>query len=78
VKLKHVSPVYPAGAPAGVVRLNTVIGTDGFVKDLTITSSPAPALALSAENAVRQWQFDQTLLNCVPVEVRMSVVVEFQ
>ena len=78
VKLKHVSPVYPQGSPAGIVRMDTVIGTDGFVKDLTVTSSSAPALALSAENAVRQWQFDQTLLNCVPVEVRMSVLVEFQ
>ena len=70
--------MYPQGAPAGIVRMDTVIGTDGFVKDVTITSSSAPALALSAENAVRQWQFDQTLLNCVPVEVRMSVLVEFQ
>jgi outer membrane biosynthesis protein TonB len=78
VKVKHVNPVYPQGSAAGIVRLDTLIGTDGFVKDLTVTSSTAPALALAAENAVRQWQFDETLLNCVPVEVRMSVVVEFQ
>jgi hypothetical protein len=78
MKVKHVNPVYPAGAPAGTVRLNTVIGTDGFVKELVVTSSTAPALALAAENAVRQWEFNQTLLNCEPVEVRMSVVVDFQ
>jgi beta-lactamase regulating signal transducer with metallopeptidase domain len=77
-KIKHVSPVYPQGAPSGIVRLNTVIGTDGFVKELIVTSSAAPALALAAENAVRQWQFTETMLNCVPVDVRMSVVVEFK
>jgi hypothetical protein len=26
---------------------------------------------------VRQWDFDPTLLNCAPIEVRMTVTVNF-
>jgi beta-lactamase regulating signal transducer with metallopeptidase domain len=77
VKLKHVSPEYPAGSDPGIVRMETVIDTNGRVSDVKILSATAPALALSAENAVRQWEFDQTLLNCVPVPVIMTVTVDF-
>jgi beta-lactamase regulating signal transducer with metallopeptidase domain len=77
-KTKHVSPVYPPGSGAGIVRMDVVIGPDGLVKEVTVTSATTPALALSAENAVRQWEFTQTLLNCAPMPVRMSVFVEFR
>ena len=30
-----------------------------------------------AVDAVRQWEFDSTLLNCVPIEVQMNVSVTF-
>jgi hypothetical protein len=77
-KIRHVSPIYPPGSPAGVVTIDAVIGTDGFVKETKVTNDPPDALALSATSAVRQWVFDPTLLNCEAVDVRMSVTVEFR
>ena len=77
MKVRHVSPVYPDGASAGVVILEAVIGPDGLVTDSKVLRSPAPALAQAAETAVRQWEFTPTLLNCVPVPVIMTVTVDF-
>ncbi|HLG59348.1 MAG TPA: M56 family metallopeptidase [Vicinamibacterales bacterium] len=77
-KLFHVSPIYPQGSPAGTVRMNAVIGVDGRVKETTVTDDAPPALAQSAIDAVQRWEFDPTLLNCVPVEVRMTVVVDYR
>jgi TonB family protein len=76
-KIRHVSPIYPEGSSAGVVILEAVIGPDGLVTDAKVLRNPAPALAQSAENAVRQWEFTPTLLNCVAVPVIMTVTVDF-
>jgi TonB family protein len=74
-------PVYPAGALAsgaeGIVTLEAVIGRDGTVSDARITS-PASVFDTSAIDAVRQWIFTPTLLNGMPVEVLMTVKVNFQ
>jgi TonB family protein len=77
-KLFHVSPAYPPGEPAGLVRMETVIDPNGFVTEAKVTNDPPPALAQAAIEAVRQWEFDPTLLNCVAVPVRMSVRVDFR
>ena len=77
-KLYHVAPLYPPGAPAGTVRIDTVIDPNGFVSETTVTNDAPPALAQAAVEAVRQWEFDPTLLNCVAIPVRMSVVVDFR
>ena len=76
-KTRHVSPIYPEGPSSGVVILEAVIGPDGLVGDTKVLRTPAPELALSAENAVRQWEFTPTLLNCEPVPVIMTVTVDF-
>jgi TonB family protein len=76
-KTRHVSPIYPEGPSSGVVILEAVIGPDGLVTDAKVLRSPAPALAQSAETAVRQWEFTPTLLNCDPVPVIMTVTVDF-
>ena len=76
-KTRHVSPVYPDGSSPGVVILEAVIGPDGHVNEVKVLRNPGAALALSAENAVRQWEFTPTLLNCVPVPVIMTVTVDF-
>ena len=81
-KLKDVHPEYPqhlrgSGAVAGVVVLDARIGPDGFVQDVKVLGPANPALAQAAVEAVRQWEFDSTLLNCVPVEVAMTVTVNF-
>ena len=37
-----------------------------------------PAFAAAAFEAVRDWEFAETLLNCAPVEVPMHVSVTFR
>jgi TonB family protein len=79
-KLKHVPPIYPADALAagveGQVVLEAVVATDGSVRDITITRSVA-MLDGAAADAVRQWLFTPTTLNGAPVEVLMTVTVNF-
>jgi hypothetical protein len=77
-KVRHVPPIYPQGSSPGVVAIEAVIGTDGFVQEARVTNDAPDALARSAIDAVRQWEFDPTLLNCEAVDVRMSVTVDFQ
>jgi protein TonB len=79
-KIKHVPPVYPQIAQTakvqGVVIIEAVIGKDGNVKDAKVLRSVA-LLDQAALDAVRQWKFTPTLLNNVPVEVIMTVTVNF-
>ncbi len=81
-KIRDVRPIYPSGIadakPEERVLLNAVINTDGTVKDVQQTSLAHPAFAAAAIEGVRQWEFDETLLNCVPVEVSMRVTVVFR
>jgi TonB family protein len=81
-KLVDVKPRYPvqlaeAGIGGGVV-FEARIGTDGTVVDLQTVSASNPDLELAAGNAVRQWEFTPTLLNCVAIEVPMKVSVTFR
>jgi TonB family protein len=80
-KIRDVAPIYPvsvADAKAQEsVLLNAIINTDGTVKDAQVASAAHPAFAAAAIDAVRQWEFDETLLNCVPIEVSMRVSVNF-
>jgi TonB family protein len=82
IKLVSVNPVYPAYLRSqgveGTVRLKATIGTDGNVRAVDVVDTPNQGLASAAIAAVREWEFDQTLLNCEPVEVEMRVTVTFQ
>ena len=75
-----VRPVYPEDAQAagisGIVILGIVIGEDGSVIDTEVLRS-IPELDQAAIDAVNQWLFEPTLLNGEPVEVEMSVTVQF-
>ena len=75
-------PYYPASAlsagASGTVVLEARIGTDGDVEDVKTISTPHPDLAASAVDAVRQWQFDSTFLNCVAIPVSMTVTANFE
>jgi protein TonB len=73
--VKDVRPGYPGAS--GNVQLAATIGTDGSVTDVQVVKSDRPELVPSAIDAVRQWEFDSTLLNCVPIEVHMNVSVSF-
>jgi TonB family protein len=81
-KTHTVNPVYPprmveAGLE-GQVSVEAVIGVDGrVVRARALTVQAHPELAQAAVDAVRQWRFEPTLLNGVPVEVMMSVSVAF-
>jgi TonB family protein len=80
VKLRDVKPVYPPIAlesrVQGVVIIEIVVDTAGFVSDGKILRGQ-PLLDQAALDAVRQWQFQPTLLNGAPVPVIMTVTVNF-
>ena len=81
-KLKNVNPVYPdrmrdAGLEAAV-KVEAFIGADGSVTNARVVSASIhPDFAIAAIDAVRQWQFEPTLLNGKPVAVVMTVSIDF-
>ena len=80
MKVRDVHPVYPAkgdAVPEGTVLVDARIGADGTVVSAVAREPVSEDLAQSAVAAVLQWRFTPTLLNCVPVEVGMSVSVRF-
>jgi len=60
----------------GVVILEITIAPDGTVKDAKILRS-IPLLDQAALDTVRQWRYEPTQLNGVPVPVIMTVTVNF-
>jgi periplasmic protein TonB len=80
IKVWDVRPVYPENAQAdgiqGTIILGVVVGEDGTVTETAVLRS-IPELDQAAIDAVRQWRFEPTLLNGEPVEVEMSVTVQF-
>ena len=75
-----VTPNYPPLARqtriSGTVRLHAIIGKDGSVQSLTLESGH-PLLVQAALDAVKQWHYQPTLLNGVPVEVDTTIDVIF-
>jgi TonB family protein len=80
-KIGNANPRYPehlsAAKIGGPVVLDLVIDASGDVGSVSVVSSPHPGLEIAAIEAVRQWQFTATMLNCVPVEVSMRVTANF-
>jgi TonB family protein len=80
-KVVDVRPIYPeqlrASGVSGIVTMEVVIGTDGLVRDVQNVNGPHPDLEVAATNAVREWEFSPTLLNCEAIEVNMRVTVNF-
>jgi len=82
-KLEDVKPVYPesmrAAGREGVVPIEAIIGVDGKVTSVRVTTAQVhPDFAIAAVDAVRHWLFRPTLLNGKPVEVVMTVTIEFK
>lgn len=79
--LHRVEPQYPLEAEKsklqGVVVLDTVIGTDGSVKELRPVSGP-DLLVEAATDAVRWWRFQPYMVNGRPVAVETTIEVDFQ
>jgi TonB family protein len=80
IKLRDFKPRYPAAlhGTSGVVVLTTTIGVTGSVENIDVASATHPGFTDAAIEAVRQWEFDATLLNCEPVETDMQVTVNFK
>jgi protein TonB len=80
-KLRDTPPVYPDLAIRarleGQVEIECRIDTSGRVVDATVLHGP-PLLGPAALAAVRQWTYQPTLLNGVPVSVLMTVTVHFR
>jgi TonB family protein len=70
--INRVQPVYPEeaskGKISGTVKLHVVIAKDGKILQIQVVSGH-PLLVQAAIDAVRQWQYQPTLLNGQPVEV---------
>ena len=80
LRVNRVEPTYPALAQQariqGVVVLAAIIGKDGSVQHLQVTSGH-PLLAPAAIAAVKQWRYKPYLLNGEPVEVETTIMVTF-
>jgi len=81
-KIHDVRPIYPSSMRGtdteGKVELDAVIGLDGAIKTVQTADATTRDFADAAEEAVRQWRFTPTLLNCVPIEVSMKVTTAFR
>jgi len=79
-KTKNVNPIYPKIAQSakiqGLVIIEATISKEGDVKDAKIVRSQ-PMLDQAALDAVLQWKYTPTTLNGVPVDVIMTVTVNF-
>ncbi|HXV63075.1 MAG TPA: energy transducer TonB, partial [Vicinamibacteria bacterium] len=80
-KTRHVAPIYPEIAKLarveGIVILEAIIDPAGNVTHVRVLRS-RPLLDESAIDAVKQWKYEPTLLNGVPVPIVMTVTVTFQ
>ncbi len=78
--VKRVQPTYPTVAReehlAGTVKMHAIIGKDGSVQSLRVFSGKC-SLARASVDAVRQWRYQPTLLNGMPVEVDTEIDVIF-
>ena len=74
-------PRYPAhlrsAAVVGTVTMKATIDVEGRVRDVSDVVASHPDLESPAVDAVRGWEFTTTLLNCQPIEVEMTVTVNF-
>lgn len=79
-KIKDVKPVYPdallLSRAHGSVVIEATIGVDGKVQSAKVLVS-VPLLDSAALDAVRQWEYEPSMLNGVAVAVIMTVVVNF-
>ena len=75
-------PIYPgqlaAAGTSGKVEFEARISPEGTVSELHTVSTSDPDFEQAASDAIRQWEFTPTLLNCVAIEVPMKIHVSFR
>jgi TonB family protein len=78
--IKRAEPIYPPSALAagveGVVRLRTIVATDGTVRTATLVSG-SRLLAPAAIDAVKQWRYTPFSVDGHPVAASFDVEVSF-
>ena len=78
--VKVISPKYPKAAliarVEGVVVLEATVTVNGTVEDIRAISGP-PILVNAAKDAVKQWRYEPTLLNGVPISVILTAKLSF-
>ncbi|HMD71137.1 MAG TPA: energy transducer TonB [Bryobacteraceae bacterium] len=78
--LRMTAPSYPLAAKlasvSGVVTVEALVGLDGRVVQTSVVRGPSP-LRRIAEDTVKSWRFEPTLLNGKPVERVAEVDLEF-
>jgi TonB family protein len=78
--VNRVPPKYPPAAKQagveGTVRLQVVLKKNGTVKTVEALGGPDELIPPSIE-AVRQWTFEPTLVNAMPVEVITDISLNF-
>ena len=80
VKIKDVTPVYPAMAKSarvgGTVQVELTVDPDGKVADARVVKS-VPLLDQAALDAVKQWEYKPSTVGGKPVPVVVTVNVNF-
>jgi TonB family protein len=81
--LRSATPEYPSAAREarieGVVSLEARLGVDGTVRALKLLGEPTdPTLVEAAMQAVRRWRYEPARLNGEPVEVVLTVTLNFK
>jgi periplasmic protein TonB len=78
---RKVEPVYPKEARLqhieGAVMLDALVGEDGNVHEVTVTSGQ-PLLAQAAAQAVKQWRYQPFQLNGKPVSLHNQITIQFK
>jgi TonB family protein len=78
---KKVDPLYPPDARKqhieGAVMVDALVGEDGIVHEVTVTSGP-PLLAKAAAQAVKQWRYQPFQLNGKAVSIHNQITIQFK
>jgi protein TonB len=80
-KIVDARPAYPDLARQarveGTVILEAILDRDGRIDHVRVVRS-IPLLDAAAVQAVRQWRYTPTVLNGQPVQVLMTITINFQ
>ena len=80
-KLRDVKAIYPFGLRGTgrdqTVVVDAVVGLDGALKEFQPREPSDPLFYDALMQALRDWRFSATLLNCVPQEVEMTITASF-
>ena len=78
---RKIDPIYPSEARLqrveGPVILDALVGEDGNVREVQVTSGQ-PLLAKAAAQAVKRWRYEPFQLNGKPVAIHNQITIQFR